>query len=154
MTHSDNSPGDYRNFSPDDPESNEDEVLRSRGGDERTAPEHAEAGESLARGAGGEPPHGGLEFKTYRYKGWLPSGQFIVGRELLAAIIAVVVVYVSLFLLFVMVGLFSVPLDFLDPLAELSHVRLDLMALVAGVCVLFCRIRYRLAWRKHLLGGK
>lgn len=154
MTHDENTPGDHRDFAPDDPRDGEDEVLRSGGGDEETAPEHLEAGEGLAASTVGEARDGGIKFKTYRYKGLLPSDRFILGRELLAAIIAAVVVYVSLVLLLVMAGFFSVPLDFLDPLAERGLVRLDLMALVAGICVLFCRLRYRLAWRKHLLGAK
>ena len=66
------------------------QVLRSGGGDEETAPEHLEAGEGLAASTVGEARDGGIKFKTYRYKGLLPSDRFILGRELLAAIIAAV----------------------------------------------------------------
>lgn len=154
MTHSDNNPEDHREFAPDGPRDGEDEVLRSGGGDEETDPEHPEAGEGLSASTVGEARGGGIKFKTYRYKGWLPSRRLVLGKELLAAIIAAVVVYVSLVLLLVMAGFFSVPLDFLDPLAERGLLRLDLMAFLVGICVLFCRLRYRLAWRKHLLGAK
>lgn len=161
MTPSDNNPGDNRDLAPGYPLGGEDEVLRSGGGDEETPPEHSQADEASAASAVGEVRRGGpLEFKSYRYRGWLPSRRLILGKELLAAIIAGAVVYLFLSSLFVAAGFFGVPSEFLDPpapldpLAEYGLLRLDLIALLAGVYVLFCRIRYRFSWRKHLLGGK
>lgn len=161
MTHNEDNPGDHRDFAPDDPEGNEDEVLRSSSGDEEKSPDHPEASEVSAASGAGEARRGDpLEFKTYRYKGWLPSRRLILGKEVLAAFITAVVVYLFLSSLFVAAGFFGVPLEFLDPpdlldpLAEYGLLRLDLIALLAGVYVLLCRVRYRFSWRKHLLGGK
>lgn len=160
MTDNESNPQDHRDFAPDDPRDGEDEVLRSGGRDEETAPEHSEAGEVLAASAASEAWRGPLAFKTYRYKGRLPNRRLILGKELLAAFITAVVVYLFLSSLFVAAGFFGVPLEFLDPpalldpLAERGLLRLDLIALLASFYVLLCRIRYRFSWRKHLLGGK
>lgn len=159
MTGNGNNPADHRGMDSNDRPGGEEEVLRSGQKTDDTLPGGSEWHEASAGGTEGEIPcnTGLLDFKTYRYRGWLPSGRIILGKEIITASIVWLAVYVSLSLSFVMAGFFGIPLEFLDPLNDLDEyglLRLDLIALVVSTCALVCRIRSRLAWRKHLLGGR
>lgn len=159
MTGNGNNLADHRGMDSNGGPGGEDEVLRSGQRRDDTLPGGSEACEASAGGTAGESPcdTGLLEFRTYRYRGWLPSGRIILGKEIITASIVWLAVYVSLALSFVMAGFFGIPLGFLDPLNDLDEyglLRLDLIALVVSACVLVCRVRSRLAWRKHLLGGR
>ncbi len=156
-----NDPGNHGEWLPGEHSVGDDEVLRSGQGEgerPREYPGPVDATDATSGSTADQYRPGGLtEFKTYRYRGWLPGGRIVVGKEIRAAFIVWLTVYVFLLLLFVMAGVLGISLvDFLEPLYRLDEyglLRLDLISLMVSACVLVCRGRFRLAWRKHLMGG-